>query len=474
MRHTDNRVKRIAIIGGGITGLTAAFYLEKARRAGASLEYKLFEWSSRLGGALLTEQVDGCIVEGGADSFLTEKPWAIELCRELAIQDQLVASNDARRQTFIFHNQKLVPLPRGMVFFVPTDSAAMEKSALFSATSKRQIARETRLRPGTEAGDVSVADFVERHFGNEMLERVADPLLAGIYGGDARALSMRAVMPRFLDLEQQFGSLVRGLKRRPASAETPLFTSLKNGMQQLVESLAVRLDPQAVHTNAEVAALSIAAGKWRLVCGRVEEDFDAVIITSPAHAAASLLDPVSSALANLLRRIPYSSSVSVALGYSAEENAGKKLRALEGFGFLLPHKAGRRALACTFVHNKFSHRARADRALLRVFFGGVRDQGVSELDDKALVSLARRELAATVKLELQPRFFRVHRWFKATPQYNLGHCELVGQIETEAGRMPGLALAGSAYRGIGVPDCVREARDAASEVLARGCSLGAT
>lgn len=462
--------KQIAIIGGGITGLTAAYYLEKARRTGARLDYKLFEQSSRPGGALLTERVDSCIVEGGADSFLTEKPWAIQLCRELGIENQLIGSNDLERQTFILHKKKLVPLPPGMVFFVPTDLGAIQNSALFSATGKRGIAREALLQPlKSEGRDVSVAAFVERHFGPEMLARVADPLLAGIYGGDILKLSMRAVMPRFLELEQRHGSLIHALKAERSSANRaqPLFTSLRTGMQSLTDALVAQLLPEAIQIGARVNALGLAGGKWRLATKGSASEFDALILAVPAYAAAALLKSVSPTLATLLRKIRYASSATVALGYSTEGKEGKRLLGLSGFGFLVPHSKGRRALACTFVHNKFPNRVPPGRALLRVFFGGVRDEGAVALSDQALVSLARRELNLAIKLEAKPAFTRVHRWPKGTPQYNLGHCDLVVQIEAEARHLPGFTLTGSAYHGLGVPDCVRQGRDAALALIGK-------
>src|SRR5882762_9756509 len=242
-------MKQIAIVGGGITGLSAAFYLEQARRTGAPLKYILFEATNRLGGVLLSDKVAGCLVETGADSFLSEKPWASDLCRDLGIGDQLIGSNDAQRKTFVVQGGKLVALPAGMVLFVPTDLAEMEKSQLFSAAGKQRIVRETLMSPQEAASDdVAVSDFVERHFGTEMLERVADPLLAGIYGGDVRKLSMRAVMPRLVEVEQDAGSLIRGL-RATTSKTSPqaVFTSLTNGMQQLVEGVAAQIEPGAIH-----------------------------------------------------------------------------------------------------------------------------------------------------------------------------------------------------------------------------------
>ncbi|MCI0352153.1 MAG: protoporphyrinogen oxidase [Acidobacteriales bacterium] len=455
-------MKRIAIIGGGITALSAAFYLEKARRAGADLGFTLFEQSDRLGGALLSEQVEGCLVEAGADSFLTEKPWAAELCQELGIRDQLIGSNDAQRRTFIVRKKKLVPLPAGMTFFVPTDRKAIEKSDLFSARGKQRILREESRQPSAElSGDVSVGDFVERHFGSEMLERVADPLLAGIYGGDARRLSMQAVLPRFLEMERRCGSLIRAMKETKVAAgpAKALFTSLKHGMRQLVRVLTEHLPHGAAQVDAEVTGFEFKGAKWRLIAKGLKHEFDAVLIATPAYTAAGFLKVISPEAAKFLRKIAYSSSVTVALGFRRDE-----LPALRGFGFLAPHGEGRRALACTYVHNKFPNRIPADLALLRVFFGGVHDEAAVRLKEDELVRLARVELRTLLKVTSEPLFARVHRWQRAMPQYNLGHSELIQKIAQAAATVPGLILAGSAYQGVGVSDCVRQGRDAARQI----------
>jgi protoporphyrinogen/coproporphyrinogen III oxidase len=460
-------VKKIGIIGGGISGLSAAFYLEKARRNGADLSFTIFEQSDRLGGALLTEQVNGCIVEAGADSFLSEKPWATELCQELGIGDQLIGSNDGQRQTFIVRKNKLVPLPAGMSFFVPTDPKAIQRSELFSAKGKQRILREASFRPrGESQNDEAVADFVTRHFGVEMVERIADPLLAGIYGGDARQLSMQTVLPRFLEMERRSGSLMRALSESSMHSKVtkPLFTSLKNGMQQLVNALTAHLPTERVQAGAEVVGLEFNGSQWRVLVKDRKDDLDSVILAVPAYASAQLLTPVLPNTAKLLRQISYSSSVTVALGFRTDKKTTTKLPAFQGFGFLVPHIEGHRMLACTFVQNKFSNRVPSDRRLLRVFFGGVHDEAVLQLTDEDLVRLAQAEIKTLLKVQAEAVFARVHRWPRAMPQYNVGHKDLVKRITEAAGELPGLILAGNAYQGVGVPDCVRQGREAALQL----------
>src|SRR5271166_1510706 len=369
-------MKRIAIIGGGISGLSAAFALEKHRLAGAPLEYVLFESSPRLGGVLVTEHVDGCLVEAGPDSFLTEKPWASDLCREIELGDQLIGSNDADRKTYILVKGKLVVIPDGLMFMVPTKIAPTVLSPLFSPRAKMRMAREWFHPPRKADADETVAAFVERHYGSEMVDRLADPLLSGVYGGEASQLSVRAVLPRFAEMEAKYGSLGRAMlaaRKKVASASKtparPLFTSLKDGMQQLVDAVVSKLPASALHANNSVRCIQCQDSGYVVSAGYASDHFDAVILATPAQAAAQLLGMASVDIASELRGIQYTSSVTVNLGYNDHVRASLP----PGFGFLVPRSEGKRMLAATFVHNKFPHRAPEDRALLRCFIGGARN-----------------------------------------------------------------------------------------------------
>ena len=457
---------RIAIVGGGITGLSAAYELEQRRSAGADLEYVLYESSSRLGGVLRTELVDGCVVEAGPDSFITEKPWAADLCRELGIGDQLIGSNDADRKTYILV-RGLIEMPDGLMFMVPTKILPTGFSPLFSWKTKLRMMRELFHPPRAVGRDESVAAFVERHYGSEMVDRLADPLLSGVYGGEAASLSVRAVLPRFAEMERTHGSLGRAMlaarrKMRVGSrhAPQPLFTSLKNGMQHLAEAVAARLRPSALLTDAEVQAIQPEAGGWVVSAGLKSDHFDAVIIALPAAAAAHVLRIASPELAAELAAIEYTSSITVGLGY--DRNVRQALP--PGFGFLVPRSEGKRLLAATFVHNKFPHRAPEDRALLRCFFAGANAENVWSLNDDQIVSIVCDELQEIIGLRAQPLFARVYKWKSAMAQYGVGHLERLERIERLRGQLPSLALAGNAYRGIGVPDCVRSGREAAKQV----------
>jgi len=458
---------RIAIIGGGISGLAAAFELEELRRnASAVVEYVLYEASAHLGGVLRTENIDGCIVEAGPDSFITEKPWATDLCRALGLGDQLIGSNDADRKTYILTNGRLVEMPDGLMFMVPTKIMPTVLSPLFSWTTKLRMVKELFL-PRNWGPDESVASFVERHYGSEMVDRLADPLLSGVYGGEAANLSLRAVLPRFHAMEDSHGSLGRAMlaARKQVSAgsrktSAPLFTSLKNGMQHLAETIVPRLKGTLL-TNTPVRALQLEAGGWVVSAGMQSDYFDAVIIALPAPAAAQVLRIASPELSAELAAIQYGSSITVGLGY--DRDVRKSLP--PGFGFLVPRSEGKRLLAATFVHNKFPHRAPEDRALLRCFFAGRNAESVWTLGDDQIVGIVRNELQQILGLRAEPLFARVYKWKSAMAQYGVGHLDRLDRMERLRQQLPGLALAGNAYRGIGVPDCVRSGRDAAKQFV---------
>jgi protoporphyrinogen/coproporphyrinogen III oxidase len=460
-------MNRIAIIGGGISGLSAAFELEQRRREGAHVEYVLYEASSRLGGVLRTEHIGGCVVEAGPDSFVTEKPWAADFCRALGIGDQLLGSNDVDRKTYILTRGRLVEMPDGLMFMVPTKILPTGFSPLFSWKTKLHMMQELYHPPRSVDHDESVAAFVERHYGAEMVDRLADPLLSGVYGGEAANLSVRAVLPRFTEMERTHGSLGRAMlaaRKKMKSATKPappLFTSLKNGMQSLAETAAARLTPACLLTNATVFAIQAQAGGWTVSAGLQSDQFDRVVVALPARAAAEILQNTYPQLANELAAIQYSSSITVGLGFDREVRESLP----PGFGFLVPRGEGKRLLAATFVHNKFPHRAPEDRALLRCFLAGSNAENIWSLSDDQIIGIVRPELRQILGLERAPLFARVYKWKSAMAQYGVGHLERLERIERLRQQLPGLALAGNGYRGIGVPDCVRSGRDAAKQLL---------
>jgi oxygen-dependent protoporphyrinogen oxidase len=455
-------MKRIAIIGGGIAGLSAAFYLEKARRAGANLQWVLFEKSDCLGGVIRTERHDGFVIEGGPDSFLSIKPDASRLCQELGLGDKLISSNDASRKTYILVKGQLVQIPIGLEFMVPTRIWPMATTPLFSLSTKLRMAAELFSSARKDSGDESVGDFVRRHFGQEMVDRIAEPLLAGVYGGNAERLSIRAVLPRFAEMERQHGSLVRATLKakalaRPGAKSQPLFTSLRNGMQQMVEALTAALPQASIRLRQSNMSLRPVNDDWQIESEGNTERFQEMLLAVPAPAAAGLLRQFHPALIEGLARIEYTSSAAVALAYDQAELP-------PGHGFLVPRSEDRKIMACTFVHKKFPHRAPGDKKLLRCFFSSSRMPDLLTYSDEALQQFARQELKDVLGVNAEPRFARTFRWERAMAQYETGHLDRVAEMEKIIAAMPGFHIIGNSFHGIGVPDCIKSARLAVEQI----------
>jgi oxygen-dependent protoporphyrinogen oxidase len=483
---------RVAIIGGGIAGLAAAYELEKARGAGADVEYTLFETRERLGGSLASETVNGVVLERGPDSFLSEKPAGAELCRELGLTDQLTPSNDANRKTYIVVKNRLVSLPDGLMFLIPTKLVPTALSGLFSPATKIRMALELLHPPRPSGQDESVAALVKRHFGQEAVDRLADPLLSGIYGGDATQLSARTVLPKLVEMETEYGSLTRGMlaahrqmRARMAARSVgtngaapahggelravprSIFTTLKGGLQQLVDALEAKLNPKWVRKSTAVSALERVGNGWRVRLAGDDAIYDAVIVASPAWAAGGLLAATDAALGDELSAIPYSSSITVNLVFD-EAQLG---RLPDGFGFLVPAVEGRAMLACTFVHRKFVGRTPVGKAVLRAFLGGQKNEALLDQSDEVLVATVRRELSEILGLRvvgphIPAEAVQVSRWRRAMAQYSVGHQERMKRVKELVAALPGLRLAGNAYDGIGIPDCIRTGRNAAKELVA--------
>ncbi|MGC2694996.1 MAG: protoporphyrinogen oxidase [Candidatus Angelobacter sp.] len=455
-------MKRIAIIGGGIAGLTSAYYLEKARQRGAQLQWVLFEKSDRLGGVIQTEHRDGFVLEAGPDSFLTAKPDATRLCTELGLASQLIFSNDSERKTYILVKGRLVPIPQGLEFMVPTRIWPMVTTPLFSFRTKAAMAAELFSRRSSGAGDESVSEFVRRHFGQEMVDRIAEPLLAGVYGGNAENLSLRAVLPRFAEMERESGSLVRATLKAKARLRAtaklgakpqPLFTSLKNGMQQMAEGLVAALPKSSIRLTQQNLTVRPVNDDWQVEASGITERFQSVLLAVPAPAAATMLRQFHPALVEGLGKIQYTSSVAVALAYDNAELPA-------GHGFLAPRSESRKIMACTFVHKKFSHRAPEGTKLLRCFFSSSRMPELLSYSDDDFATMAQQELKSILCLESRPKLIRTFRWDRAMAQYETGHLERVAEMEKIVAQMPGFHIIGNSFHGIGVPDCIKSARQA--------------
>jgi oxygen-dependent protoporphyrinogen oxidase len=454
----------VAIVGGGISGLSAAWYL-----AQAGIRAALFERRGRLGGVITTEVVDGCLIEGGPDSFLSAKPWAMELIRELGLASEVIGSNDHLRLTYLWKGGRLVPLPDGLMLMVPT--------RVLPLITTRAVGWRTKLRMGLEwfrpaAGaspqDRTVADFVREHYGQEAVDYLAEPLLAGVYGGRPEELSVTSVLGRFVELEARYGSLTRGVlaERRRMAAQggsLPLFQTLRGGLGRLVEALAEAIVPRVEVHYAQVEALERILGGWRLRVNGAWLPFRDVVLACPAYEAARLLWDVDRELATGLGEIPYSSSMTVALVY----DSSRFPHPLNGFGFLVPKKERRRLVACTWVGTKFAYRVPPERVLLRCFLGGRDDPAILEESDETVVAMVQEELAEIMGIRREPLFHRVRRWPASMAQYTLGHQERLRRVEDRLEALGGLYLAGNGYQGIGIPDCVRSGKEAANRIVAR-------
>jgi oxygen-dependent protoporphyrinogen oxidase len=495
--RSQNTAPRVCIVGGGISGLAAAYDLHRT-----GIECTVFEKSPRLGGVIETRCWQDCLLDCGPDSFISAKPEALALIRELGLESEVIGSNDHQRTTYILKDGRLIALPEGMMMMVPTKVMPMALTPLLSWGTKLRMTRELLRKPRTYP-DRSVAEFVIDHFGKETLEYLAEPLLSGIYGGDPCDLSVNSVLPRFVEMEQRVGSLSRAVlksrstvggerdprragpdvKNTPSPTVAPhvhrlkpvpptpndprpdgrgstgsLFKTLKGGLGFLVGALSRGLHVE--HQNVETMERT-GDSRFRVRAGGHEMEADHVILAGPAWSAAELVRGIDGELSGLLSAIPYSSSAIVSLIY--EEPGFDGTRA--GFGFLVPKRERRRLAACTFVSTKFPFRAPDSRIVLRCFFGGMGDSEALEESDESLVGMAREELHRILGLNAVPVHHTVARWPRSMAQYVVGHEERVREIQNRAAAIPGLHLAGNGYEGIGIPDCIRTGRRAAKSIV---------
>lgn len=483
----ESGAPRIAILGGGISGLSAAFRLmELSAKHEAPLEVALLEGSPRLGGALHTIREEGFIAEAGADSFLTEKPWALDLVRRLGLQGELIGTREEFRRTCVVNNGALVEIPQGFSLLAPTRLLPMLRSPLLSPLGKLRMAIEPLIPRRGGHSDESLASFVTRRLGREVLERIAQPLAGGIYTADPERLSLHATLPRFAEMEARHGSVIRGLRAAARAHEAKsgksgkpggtsgarwsLFASLRGGIGTLVDALAQRLG-ETVRRGAEVMALERIGGqgggterqpRWRVVIAdgaRIEAD--AVICALPAHRAAALLAPHSPELARALGAIAYASAAVVNLAY----RDGDFPRAQRSFGFVVPAIERRRIIAGSFSSLKFADRAPAGTILLRAFVGGALQKELMALGDGAMVDVVREEFRALLGVSAEPLWAQVNRWPDSMPQYAVGHRGCIAEIERAAVTLSAFELAGAMLRGVGIPDCVLGGERAAQAIF---------
>ena len=453
----------IAIVGGGISGLATAYQLACERVA-----FTLFEASGRLGGIVETVHREGFVIECGPDSWVTEKPWARELAVELGLEDQIIGSNDRWRRTYVQQGSQrfpqLVPIPDGMRMMVPGKWGPLLESPLFSWQARLAYLREPKraeeLKAAAPAGDESVADFVRRHFGEEVTTTVAGPLLAAVFGGDIAQISVRAVMPAFVRMEAEQGSLVQAVQRRAQVNSESIFTTLATGLETLIDRMVARL-PAGLRLRQPVLRMEGAHGGWRITTAAGSEQFDAVVLATPPHVTSALLKPLGDQGARMADLLPSqaTSAIVVALAFAPEQAA--RLRIARGFGFVVPAAKTEEhpLLACTFVEQKFSGRVPPGAVLLRAFFGGHSGDALLDEADDQLIERARTQLGRVLGPLPQSTETVVRRWPLSLPQYAVGHLDRMAELESMV--PPGLHLVGSAYHGVGLPDLILQGRTTA-------------
>jgi oxygen-dependent protoporphyrinogen oxidase len=494
-------MKQFVIIGGGISGLAAAHrLLERANETGLQIQVTLIEASNRLGGIVQTSLRDGFLLEGGPDSFISEKPAALELVRRLGLESHLIETNETFRRSFIVRGSRLLPVPAGFHLLAPAQIQPFLKSNIFSWSGKARMALDLVLprRRDHAAGDVndeSLAQFVRRRLGSEALERMAQPMVGGIYTADPEKLSLRATMPRFLELEREHRSLILGLRQQnktavvkdaeigqgTSGARYSLFLSFDTGMQLLTDKLEERIlsfnsaaggpGQTCIRLNTTVKSLTREREgekadqnkSWKIQTDQGEAIFaDAVCLALPGFISARLLRDSDAQLASELQGIEYASSATINLAYKRDDIP----HPLNGFGFVVPFVEKRTVMACTFSSVKFAARSPQGHALLRAFVGGALQPETLELNEAALLSAVCADLRDLLGIQQPPLFAEVMKWERSMPQYHVGHLARVGRIEQRLASLPNLALAGNAYSGLGIPDCVRSGESAADLLAA--------
>jgi len=459
-------------VGGGISGLSAAWYLQRqAAQRGERIEYTLLESGPRWGGKVLTEHVVASggeyVVEAGPDAFITQKPWALELANELGIGARLIPINESVTSIYVLDRGRPVVMPEGVLLVVPTRFWPFVTSRLFSLRGKLRMGLDLFTAPRRDDGDETLAQFVRRRLGNEALDKIAEPLMSGIYNADAEAMSIMATFPRFRQIEKKYGSLIRGMVRTRASAArpgaprpAPMFMSMQGGTQELVDALLPRLWGDLRLDTRVIDLAALPGGGYRLITNN--EDVihaDAVVLTTPAYTTAELVAPLAPDAAALLGTIRYVGTGTLSFAFRATDI----IKPINGLGLVVPKGENRPINAITISSTKFSHRAPQGHVLLRAFFGGSRSPASMDYDDARLLGVVRAELRDILGIEAEPIFHRIYRWPNANPQYDVGHLERVAKLE--AALPPGVYVTGGAYRGVGMPDCVYQSRVTVERML---------
>jgi oxygen-dependent protoporphyrinogen oxidase len=471
VNQQPNPPRRVAVIGGGISGLAAAHRLVELA---PDVETALFERRTRLGGVLDTVHEDGFQVETSADNFITTVPWGVDLCKRLGLGDQLVPTNPAHRRTFVVRRGRLYKLPDGFLMMAPTRMWPLAVTPILSPLGKLRAGLEYLIPPRKEDGDESMAAFVRRRLGSEVFARLVEPLVSAVYAADMERLSVLATLPRFREMEREHGSLIRAMRRQmrmrrrsesQSGARYSLFLTLRHGLSSLVDAIRDRLPHGAVRLETPVERIERGGRGWRVFTeGGAAEEFDAVIVATPAHAAAPLLEPIDAELARLLASVPYEGTAIISAAYERQQIAHR----LDGMGVVVPSIERSPILAISFSSQKYAHRAPDGKALLRIFVGGARRPEMAEMDPDQLVPPVLGELAKLLGIRGDPVYRLTSHWPRTMAQYHVGHNDLVARIDAAVARLDGLALAGNAYQGVGIPACIHTGEQAAERVLPSG------
>lgn len=472
----QQKAKRIIIIGGGITGLSAAHRLsELSRERNHQVALTLIEARDRLGGVIHTVKQDGFLIDSGPDNFVTAKPWALALARRLGLESELLTTNEAYRRALVVRRGKLMPIPEGFLLMAPTRFTPMITTPLFSIPGKIRMGMDMFLPARKTNNDESLASFVTRRFGREALDRVVQPLISGIYTARPERLSLRATMPRFLDLEAKYGSVIKGMrsegkkqKAMGSGARYGMFVTFRNGLQTLIQALRDRLNHVDFRLGERVVKVtktddsgSIPPWSVTLEDGTGLEA-DGVIITGPSRHAARLLTGVDKALAEQLSAVQYASSAVVHLAYRRQQVG----HPLDAFGCVVPVTEPYNIIAASFSSVKYEGRAPEACVLLRAFMGGALYPDMLQRDDKGLIAAAREDLDHLLGITEPPLFTMVHRWPDSMAQYDVGHLDRVAAMRKRISDHKGLQVGGNGFEGVGVPDCVRAGERAAQDLLA--------
>lgn len=459
--------KKIVVIGGGITGLSAAYRLiELQEENSLDLEVLLVEKSHRLGGAISTVNKDGYLLELGPDMFFTKRPWALNLSKRLGLEAELIETNESKRGTSVLWQKKLLPVPKGFLMLAPSKIIPFLKTPLFSWSGKLRMLLDLFISR-KESSDESLASFVRRRFGEEALERVAQPMIGGIYTADPEKLSLNATMPQFVQMEEKYGSVIRGMLQSrndtpgDSGARYSQFLSYKNGMSTLIEAIENKLPKRTLSLNEAVKRISHDRDSWKIQTEEREIDASGIIITTPAYHVGSLLKDIDNKLYEDLVSIEYASSVVVILAYQKDRIANS----LDGFGFVVPDIENSKLIACSYSSIKFEGRAPKGHVILRAFVGGALNPDICGLGDEIIIETVVKELADILGIRSEPEFTMIQRYPDAMPQYHLGHIEKVGKIKEQVSRLKGLKIAGNAYDGVGISDSVHSGEQAAAAIV---------